>query len=89
MSTETVRPTTAADLKRPGYMTQADWVTSAGSKVTLNMRGGYKIEADVNTGFAKIPGLKDPVKFSYHQSIHDASGRLLKSTPKMRVTGAG
>ena len=78
---------TAADLRRSGYMTQADWLTSAGGKVTLNMRGGYKIEADINTGFAKIPGLKDPVKFSYYQSIHDASGNLLKVPPKI-VEGA-
>ena len=78
----------AADLKRQSYMTQADWVTSSGSKVTLNMRGGYKIEADIGNGLAKLNGTAKPVKFSFHRSIHDVNtGKLMKIPPKI-VEGA-
>ena len=79
----------AADLKRQSYMTQADWVTSSGSKITLNMRGGYKIEADVGTGLAKLPGLNGQTrKFSFHRSMHDAkTGKLMKIPAKI-VEGA-
>ena len=78
----------AADLKRQSYMTQADWVTSSGSKITLNMRGGYKIEADVGTGLANLPGFSTPVKFSFHRSMHDVkTGKLMKIPAKI-VEGA-
>jgi len=77
----------SANLRRSGYMTQADWTTGSGSKITLSMRGGYRIQADLKTGLANLPGLKAPVKFSYHQCIHDSSGRLVK-VPSKIVGGA-
>ena len=43
----------ASPVRQP-FMTQADWVTGSGNKVSLNMRGGYRIEADLNTLIANF-----------------------------------
>ena len=37
-----------ADPRKQPFFAQADWVTSQGSKIYLNMRGGYRIERFVH-----------------------------------------
>ncbi len=64
------------------YMAQADWVTQNGSTLSLNMRGGYKIDADLSSNMAKIPGVNESVPFSFHRSIHQASGAMIKAPSK-------
>ena len=64
---------------RQPFMTQADWVTSNPSGITLNMRGGYRVEANLKTLKAKVPGVKDPVSFAFHRQLYDKrSGNLIK-----------
>ena len=60
------------------YMTQADWVTQNGMILSLNMRGGYVIEANINNNLAKVPGVKDPVPFNFHRAIHQSDGSIIK-----------
>jgi dolichyl-diphosphooligosaccharide--protein glycosyltransferase/undecaprenyl-diphosphooligosaccharide--protein glycosyltransferase len=68
----------ALPIRQP-YMAQADWVTSQGSKIILNMRGGYKIEGDLRNNLATVPGLKDQVPFAFHRNMHDAkTGKMVK-----------
>ena len=64
------------------YMAQADWVTQAGQTLSLNMRGGYRIDADLSNNLARIPGMKEPVPFSFHRSIHQADGKMVKLPSK-------
>jgi len=92
----------AADLKRQSYMIQADWVTSSGSKVTLNLRQGkkvFKIEADFEkqTAIALNPFNLDndgniiPTsfgKFSFHRCMHDVKTGKLMKIPSKPVKGA-
>ena len=70
------------------YMAQADWTTQSGGTLSLNMRGGYKIKADLSTNTARIPGSKEPVPFNYHRSIYQPNGTMFqvpsKSTPGAR-----
>ena len=65
------------------YMTQADWVTQNGMILSLNMRGGYVIEANINNNLAKVPGVKDPVPFNFHRAIHQSDGSIIQASPKV------
>ena len=69
-------------------MAQADWVTQSGKTLSLNMRGGYRIDADLSKNLARIPGIKEPVPFSFHRSIYQPNGTMFqvpsKSTPGAR-----
>ena len=60
-------------------MTQADWISSNPDGITLNMRGGYKVEANLKTYNAKVPGVNEPVPFAFHRRMHDEkTGKLIK-----------
>jgi hypothetical protein len=72
---------------RQPFMTQADWVSSLPNGVSLNMRGGYRVDANLQTFKAKVPGVKDPVPFAFHRSMHDEkSGKLIKIPSQQKDT---
>ena len=61
-------------------MTQADWVTQNGMILSLNMRGGYVIEANINNQSSQSAWRKDPVPFNFHRAIHQSDGSIIKSS---------
>jgi dolichyl-diphosphooligosaccharide--protein glycosyltransferase/undecaprenyl-diphosphooligosaccharide--protein glycosyltransferase len=68
--------------KKQPYMAQADWVTQSGQTLILNMRGGYRIEADISTNSAKIPGVEQAVSFNFHRLTNKPDGSLVKIPTK-------
>ena len=77
-----------ADPRKQPFFTQADWVTSNGAKIILNMRGGYKIEADLSQNLATLPNSSTPIPFSFHRKLHDPNTAKLIDTPSMEKDGA-
>ena len=72
---------------RQPFMTQADWVSSNPNGVTLNMRGGYRVEANLKTFKAKVPGVNEPVSFAFHRRMHDKNtGNLIKMPSQQKDT---
>jgi dolichyl-diphosphooligosaccharide--protein glycosyltransferase/undecaprenyl-diphosphooligosaccharide--protein glycosyltransferase len=73
---------------RQPFITQADWVSSIPNGISLNMRGGYKIDANLNKFEANIPGMKESVPFAFHRRMHDTeTGKLIKM-PSQNLTKA-
>jgi dolichyl-diphosphooligosaccharide--protein glycosyltransferase/undecaprenyl-diphosphooligosaccharide--protein glycosyltransferase len=68
------------------YMAQADWVTQSGQTLTLNMRGGYRIDADLAKNLARIPGVKDLVPFNFHRSLYQG-GKMVRQ-PSRNIPNA-
>ena len=56
---------TGANPRKQPFFTQADWITSNGSKIVLNMRGGYKIEADLSKNLQHCLILPHPYLFPF------------------------
>jgi undecaprenyl-diphosphooligosaccharide--protein glycosyltransferase len=77
-----------ADPRKQPFFTQADWVTSQGPKIFLNMRGGYKIEADLSTNLATLPNSSSTIPFSFHRKIHDPNTAQLIDSPSIEKEGA-
>ena len=63
-------------------------MTTQGSKVILNMRGGYKIEADLSRNLATLPNSPSPLPFSFHRKIHDPNTAKLIDAPSFNKDGA-
>ena len=77
-----------ADPRKQPFFTQADWVTSQGSKIILNMRGGYKITADLSQNLATLPNSTTPIPFSFHRQIHDPKTARLIESPSIEKQNA-
>ncbi len=77
-----------ADPRKQPFFTQADWITSQGAKITLHMRGGYKIEADLSQNIATLPNSSTPIPFSFHRKIHDSKTAKLIDTPSIEKKDA-
>ena len=72
---------------RQPFMTQADWVSSLPNGVSLNMRSGYRIDANLQTFKATVPGVKDPVPFAFHRRMHnEETGQLIKIPTQQKET---
>ena len=67
--------------KQP-FMAQADWVTQSGPTLQLNMRGGYKIDVNLNDNLAKIPGIKENVPFNFYRFENQTNGKMVRLPPK-------
>jgi undecaprenyl-diphosphooligosaccharide--protein glycosyltransferase len=79
---------TGANPRKQPFFTQADWITSNGSKIVLNMRGGYKIEADLSKNLATLPNSATPIPFSFHRKLHNPSTAELIQAPSIDKEGA-
>jgi undecaprenyl-diphosphooligosaccharide--protein glycosyltransferase len=77
-----------ADPRKQPFFTQADWITTQGPKISLNMRGGYKIVADLSKNLATLPNSSTPIPFSFHRRIHDPGTAKLINTPSVEKAGA-
>ena len=65
--------TQAANPRSSPFFLKADGVQilNGGNEIVLRAGGGYQIKADLTTGLAKMPNIKDPLPFSFHRRLHD------------------
>ena len=76
------------DLRKQPFFTQADWVTSKGSKIILNMRGGIKLKLIYRKTLPIFPTPLIPSRFLFTGNYMIHKTAQLRDTPSVEKEGA-